>query len=254
MAPILIDHRGLVKLALAAVLLTAFSFAGGVLLGYLKAEVIYTAVSEGRLLPLPTVQDDSLSDLKQQMPATVEAGLDIDVDRPAVSPPEENQDIQISTEIPEQIPQVADQSAESSSQIAITVDSDHVSDTGLDDGDAIVMKPLAESHQPPVLTTRVTNDAFENVRYTIQVGVYGKLLNAQNMKEKLQHPEAYISEELSKRKVRRYNVRLGYFADKKSAIAALEDYRKNKKGDGYLVNFSSRNIMDFTGNNQAQLN
>jgi len=42
----------------------------------------------------------------------------------------------------------------------------------------------------------------------------------------------------------RYNVRFGYFADKKSAIARLKAFRTDQQSDGYLVKFSATNIVN----------
>jgi hypothetical protein len=203
MAPLLIGKPGLFKLGLAAALFTGFSFAGGFVLGYQKAEVNYSAASERKPLSLPALKDDSDRNTEQQIPDTVEAGMYIDVDQPE----------------------------KSSTGMPVAVDSSSI----LDSGDNAVAKPV------------VANEGNETIKYSIQVGVFGNILNAQNMQKKLQQLDAYITEDFHKDDKVRYNVRLGYFIDKKSAIAALHDYRNNKNGDGYLVNFSSRNIPGFTG-------
>ena len=92
----------------------------------------------------------------------------------------------------------------------------------------------------------MSGKANENIKYSIQVGVFGNIFNAQTMQKDLQQLDAYITEDFYKNNKVRYNVRLGYFMDKKSAIAALHDYRNNQNGDGYLVTFSSRNILNST--------
>ena len=83
------------------------------------------------------------------------------------------------------------------------------------------------------------------IKFSIQVGVYGRLINAQNAQAKLQaqHLAAYVSDSANKKNKFRYNVRFGYFVDKKSALTALNEYKNIQKGDGYLVNYSAKNII-----------
>ena len=42
----------------------------------------------------------------------------------------------------------------------------------------------------------------------------------------------------------RYNVRFGYFSDRKSAIKRLKKFKSDQVGDGYLVTFSADNIVN----------
>ena len=76
--------------------------------------------------------------------------------------------------------------------------------------------------------------------------MYGRLANAENMMKRLQAQryEAYVSDYTNKKNEVRYNVRFGYFVDKKSAIAGLNKFKEEQKGDGYLVNFSADNIVN----------
>jgi hypothetical protein len=55
--------------------------------------------------------------------------------------------------------------------------------------------------------------------------------------------DAYVTDYTNKKDEIRYNVRFGYFADKKLAIAALDEFKTRQKGDGYLVRFSAENIV-----------
>jgi cell division septation protein DedD len=93
-------------------------------------------------------------------------------------------------------------------------------------------------------TLQTTPVNVADIRFSIQVGIYGTLKNAQKMKRKLlaQNLDAYVSAYTKNGKVR-FNVRMGYFADRKSANLALKNYKQNQKGDGYLVNFSEKNII-----------
>jgi len=96
---------------------------------------------------------------------------------------------------------------------------------------------LAVVNIEPALSAEVLATA----RYSIQVGMYGRLNNAENMVSLLQEKnfEAYVSTYINKKEELRYNVRLGYFSDKKSALAALASYRQTEKSDSYLVNFKT---------------
>ena len=97
-----------------------------------------------------------------------------------------------------------------------------------------------------VVITALTSDELNNIQYSIQVGMYGRLINAENMMGMLQaqHLDAYVSDYINKKNESRYNVRFGYFVDKKSALTALKLYKNEQKGDGYLVKFSVENITN----------
>ena len=74
------------------------------------------------------------------------------------------------------------------------------------------------------------------------------------MKDKLQaqNLDAYVSSYGRKDSKVRFNVRFGYFEDKKSANRALKNYRNIQKGDGYIVNFSDKNIVSSEEDNIKQ--
>jgi len=76
-----------------------------------------------------------------------------------------------------------------------------------------------------------------NARYSIQVGMYGRRVNASNLVTMLeaQGLDAYISEYLNKKQQLRYNVRFGYFENKRMALKGLKHYTDNMDGNGYLV-------------------
>ena len=84
MAPILIDNRGLIKLGLFSVLTTVIVFAAGFLSGYQQATTFYAAGSEIETLALPVQAVLLEGDVEPQLPGTIVAGADIDVDQPQV--------------------------------------------------------------------------------------------------------------------------------------------------------------------------
>ena len=103
------------------------------------------------------------------------------------------------------------------------------------------------SAEKTALVTPVkTVDELEKIKYSVQVGVYGSLINAENMMRMLQAQQwdAYVSDYTNKKEEVRYNVRIGYYTDKKTAIAALKEYKKIQKGEAYLVNLSVESMTD----------
>ena len=84
MAPILIDNRGLIKLGLISVLTTVIVFAAGFFSGYQQAATYQIAGSEIETLVLPEQAALLEGDIVPQLPGTIVAGADIDVDQPQV--------------------------------------------------------------------------------------------------------------------------------------------------------------------------
>jgi len=82
MAPILIDNRGLIKRVLILVLTTVIIFAVGFFSGYQRATNLYTDNGKVETLALPVPVDFLESDIEPQLPATIAAGAEIDVDLP----------------------------------------------------------------------------------------------------------------------------------------------------------------------------
>ena len=105
-------------------------------------------------------------------------------------------------------------------------------------------KPAATKEPDLIVVASLTSAELNRIKYSIQVGMYRLLINAENMVQMLQaqHLDAYVSDYISKNNENRFNVRFGYFADKKSAKIALKNYKNTQKGDGYLVNFSVESI------------
>jgi hypothetical protein len=88
---------------------------------------------------------------------------------------------------------------------------------------------------------------MDKIKYSIQAGVYGRLANAENVMEQLKAEkfDAYVSEYINKNNKVRYNVRLGYFVDKRSALPTLYHFRREKNSEAYLVKFSADAVVDF---------
>jgi cell division septation protein DedD len=223
MAPLLIDDRGLKKIGFFAVLIMLITFAGGFLLGYQQATVFHTADGESVFLTKDNVIVDS-ENMEQPAAEITDAGENIDVEQPesavqATAPTKDLKKMDI---------EVVEQSIKQDKLAA-----------------PAVILPVDE--KPAAL---ISVDGSRKIKFSIQVGIYGRLINAQNMREELQEQnlDAYVSESDNKESKFRYNVRFGYFEDKKSALTALKAYKNNQKGDGYVVNFSAENIIADTDN------
>jgi len=235
MAPILIDNRDLLKLGFVSVLTIVLAFAGGVMFGYQQATMGYdheiNSMAESSSLP----EQKAISDIDiKQAPDIVNTAEKTDIDQ--IEPAKKSTDakksvavISIKTEEkPNTVVKVnaVKEKAEKEKASAVNVTKDKKTAT----------LPA---------TSAVASDN-NKIKYSIQVAVYGRLNNAENMMKKLQaqNLDAYVSDYLNKKNKLRFNVRFGYFKDKKTALKALSDYINIQKGDGYLVNYSADNIVD----------
>jgi len=270
MAPILIDSRDLIKFGFISVL-TAFSvFSAGFLFGHQQAESFYLTGNKIESLSLPEKVVGIEGDLEPQMPGIIDAGEEVDVDQPELLANEVVQSVAVnktSSEIEDT----------ESHDLAVSVDSKSTADKlsvtnhGISDKrdssqaenidtavneiseentseniiNADTDKDVVQKYQAVVVSS-FTSDELNKIKYSIQVGMYGRLLNAENMMETLQAKQlnAYVSDYKNNKDEVRYNVRFGYFVDKKTAVSALEAYKDNQDGDGYLVRFSVENITN----------
>ena len=221
MAPLLIDSRDLLKLGFIAVLGTTMVFAGGFFMGHQRAAAFYQAGSDIQPLPLPEQVAVTENIADSQLPLMVEAGEDMDVDQPEI---------------------MADSAEPSASARAKSYAM--VKAAVLQKAEQNETKQVSEKN-----ATVFTSDNLDKIKYSVQVGMYGLLVNAENMVSKLksQHYDAYVSDYTNKNNKTRYNVRFGYFTDKKSAIAMLKKFKTEQSGDGYLVKFSTDNIVNVAG-------
>lgn len=224
MAPILIDDRRLKIIGFFAVLIMLITFAGGFLLGYQQATVLNTAGGESAFLAEDNASVDS-ENMEQPAAEITDAGEKIDVEQPASAVQATAQTKELKKMDIEVIEQSIKQEKLTAPAVVLPVDK----------------KPAA----------LISVDGSSKIKFSIQVGVYGRLINAQNMTRELQEQnlDAYVYESNNKGSKFRYNVRVGYFEDKKSALSALKEYKYIQKGDGYVVNFSAKNIITDSDDN-----
>jgi cell division septation protein DedD len=246
MAPILIDHRGLVKIGFIAVSTAVLIFVSGFFSGYQRASVIYQAGSEQASLALPDIVASTAADIEQQKPEVIAAGEKIDVDRPAetdevittaISTADEKNSGSViyGGSILNGITDKGD--IKNSKDNAVSEKEKNTAVNGYNQVNHIIAKEISTFEISSAQILAADSYMLKKINYSIQVGTYGRLANAENMVRKLQaqNLHAYVSEHSSKKNKILYNVRFGYFVDKKKAVSALLDYKSNQTGDGYLV-------------------
>jgi len=263
MAPLLIDSRDLLKLGFTAVLGTTMVFAGGFFMGHQRAAAFYQAGSDIQPLSLPVqvAVTDNIAD--SQLPSIIEAGEDMDVDQPE-NMTHANSTVNDSASGSVELSSSARAKSYAMVRAAVLQQPDHnethpVNEkqasvsvqatvvTGKNDNGGMVKNTL-ESKDASITATFTSAD-LNKIKYSVQVGMYGRLANAENMVTMLksQRYDAYVSDYSNKNNKTRYNVRFGYFTDKKSAIAMLKKFKADQSGDGYLVKFSAKNIVNIAG-------
>jgi len=266
MAPILIDGRGLFKLGFSAVIITALIFFGGFFAGYQKASAFYQYASDAQPLMLPDVTGNTGAERDARVPQVALAGEDIDVDQPEVlssagglEKPLAHDDIHAHAATSDKAMPERKTSADHNK---VYVDKENASKQH-------ASKPHASKQQDDlkhddirhelditasiVSTAEASTDVYgltaeelEKAKYSIQVGMYGSIINAENMMKMLQAQKlnAYLSEYKNKKDEIRYNVRFGLFQNKGLAVEKLDQYNSLGRGDGYLVRFSVNNLVD----------
>lgn len=265
MAPLLIDGRDLFKLVLVLVVAVIAVFASGILVGHQRAATFYQAGIDVHPLPLPERTKVADNVFGSQQPSDIEAGEFIDVDHPESAAKSVTRDTELpvmtyASEMTAAI-QEADKAVPAPAKIIKQQKSGVITEVEMSiplkqqsDNEKRKNSANAEQYTTSVQTKKdnahavlsLRMDDLDEAKYSIQVGMYGRLINAENMMKMLQveQYEAYITDYTNKKNETRYNVRFGYFPDRRSALASLEKFKNDSKGDGYLVRFSADNIVN----------
>jgi len=253
-APLLIDSRGLLKLGFSLTLTAIFIFGGGFFVGVQQASAIQQVGNYTQALTLPVREELTESSIAGLPPETIVAGENIDVDAPEASPT-------VSNNSPIPIPVIAtvkkdeqsvevtslfknkDTQSKPSTKTLLKNSTSHLKHTPKS---SVKNEVSDNSIIPAHFVTVLTSKQLSKIKYSVQVGMYGRLVNAENMVKMLQAQQfdAYITDYKNKKNEVRYNVRFGYFADKKAAIKRLKKFKDDRVGDGYLVKFSADNIVN----------
>jgi len=259
MAPVLLDHRSMKRIILTMALSLVTVFLSGYLVGFQKAELRLTAPPVALNLALPEPEIIGPVQIEPQIPMLALPGESVDVDRADDASTLVMQ--QTVTPVPTVSPepakpvQLAQANADTRPGAAIPKDAAIPKQTeGAQEAENLkqtLTEPAKEPERPaslaiggPVvvesgLDVMQDNASEESAEYTIQVGMYGLQENAERRVEELQVAElsAYLTDYQNKNNETRYNVRFGYYADKRSANAALAMYQKEMNGSGYIVRF-----------------
>ena len=259
MAPLLIDSRDVLKLGFIAILVIILTFSGGFLFGHQRATILYQESSDIQSLALPETLTARQDIVESQAPLIIAVGEEIDVDQPeikkqAATSSNNTPTAQVMDDASEnkEMPELKKRSitaVDKVEQIKPNNDDDLASEMksaeAVDEGDSSAAVDESINPTGAAIVTAFTSDELRKIKYSIQVGVYGRLVNAENMMKMLQAQQfdAYVTDYTNKKDEIRYNVRFGYFAEKKLAIVALDEFKTLQKGDGYLVRFSAENIV-----------
>ena len=216
MAPILIDKRDLLKLGFVSMLVIVTVFLGGVFFGYERATTMHQAGNEVKVLSLPAKVVEAR--VEPQHPETMDAGETIDVDFPKPVAKVTNNKQQLLAENVVEKTEAVNRSvtssitnkqkpiqhktilhkaiASSSSKPSVAIKKDN----------QITAKTVNENvmatsfKKQPVLFSSLTDDQVNEVNFSIQVGMYVRLINAESMMDKLHEKnlDAYVSDYTNK--------------------------------------------------------
>ena len=258
----------MIKYGIISVLTAVFIFSGGVFYGYNSASSFYLSGSDSKplLLPVKAAVADQVREPK--LPETIVAGAEIDVDQPdPVSQNDGGVGNNSGTSLGKSTrPLSIEQARKNTGQDMVAANAD-----GKDDKAVVIgakakeiekssakikqVKLQAGDREPDKSAdqrmklkftdiSRMTADELDSIKYSVQVGMYGRLANAENMVKQLQTKDfdAYVSGFTNKNNETRYNVRFGYFQDRLAAKSALKQYRQSQQADGYLVKFTADSV------------
>mgnify|MGYP001822901657 FL=1 len=262
MSPLLLDSRDLFRIGLFTITIASVIFAGGFVFGFQKAETVLVTGSSTRVLELPEKLETTLSEIEPRIPEVRAVGEHIDVDRPdSVAQQTPGETVETTEIVMQSAATVAVKPGSPGKHaIAEIAVADKSSGTDMPEqqslaagnsttGDSASEQAVIDTgSQAPPLPVLPSDSELSRAKYSIQVGMYGSLQNAQNMVELLRAKgmQAYVSEYLNSKNELRYNVRFGFFANKGNALAMLEQFKSRQQGDGYLVRFSAESLARLT--------
>ena len=247
MSPLLLDSRDLFRIGLITITIASVIFAGGFVFGFQKAESVLITGSSTRVLELPEKLETTLSEIEPRIPEVRAVGEHIDVDRPDSVAQQTSAETVETTEIVMQsaVPVAVKSGSPDEQSIAGIAVADKPQNQSLTAGNSAAGQSFVDTgSQATLLPVLPSASELSMAKYSVQVGMYGSLQNAQSMVERLREQglQAYVSEYFNSKNQRRYNVRFGFFADKTNALAMLEQYKSRQQGDGYLVRFSAESL------------
>jgi len=270
MSPVLLDQRRLLLIIAGFICTLVLAFCAGYLVGGCNAETSLPQSLVRHELNLPPESPEVINS-EAQPPAETTPGADIDVDvadhkpehkelaQPAARPggkTSAGSDAPAVARVTEQQP-VPAEPAETAPQIEPAGPAEPAPQTEpAGPAEPAPQTEPAEPTQPAEqagpaqpadsgeLQTEnqaqaIVDDASQGeARFSIQVGIYGSLNNAENQVASLaaQNLSAYYQAYQNQKDETRYRVRFGYFASRDSADRALQLWQQSHPGStGYLV-------------------
>ncbi len=231
MTPVLIDTRSWLKFGFIAVFFAAVTFSAGFILGYKNATTYFQTVS-GTVSS--TLAEGSAAASDSTGPVTTEIITETE-NRDVVQDSDDNTTQANNTE------SIVIESYEATSNETMTESEAELSEM------PIASTTVIDIPQTSQNGISFKSENIDKIKFSIQTGFYGSLSNAEKavMQLKADNYDAYVSEYVNKKNEIRYNVRLGYFVDKQSALPTLYAFRRDKKSDAYLVKFSADAMIVF---------
>lgn len=264
-SPLLIKHSNIKWLAMATLSSVFMVFISGYLLGYHKSETNLMTGSTRMALNVPEVPKQLEVELEallsqQNEPVSSDAQASMEIEQP------ENADdrvvrIEMAETAIENSPAQKDTPVNTGSVVTqINVPAENVNEKIVESLPVFVKRSV----EPPTIVqnrTSVTvpmggpaptdpgqddslavlrdNATEETALYTLQVGIYRSLENAERRVEALREVDlnSYMNDYIGKSNRVLYNVRIGHYAGYRSASEALAMYQQEMDGTGYVVRF-----------------
>lgn len=223
MSPILLERTDFIKIGVTITLLLPGLFISGFIYGYSKAEDHSVSVRDSIAMQLPQIQPGIEAVREPTPPEVLTAGYDRDVDAADVAEQTPQQQV-VSVELTQA------GKSEDVADAAVIAEQLHDAPVQLGMGG-----PHVPEKQDPIEFMLDSADE-ESARFSVQIGLFGSQDNAERKVDELmaQRLNAYTTE-FSRKQRTMHNVRFGYFATRKDAIAALDTYREQFGSDGYIV-------------------
>jgi len=224
MAPLLIDTNGILKIGITTAIVAVIIFVGGFNFGYYQADSHHIALSNNHSLLLYKKAISNDGEVEQKRSEKM-VKSDVVVVEQAELVKES-----VQKKIVQNTPEITEPVKHEKIQVPVSKQQQSSKETPSD----------TSSKNQKEEAKLIGDDVKAKAKYSIQVGFYGRLDNAEKKVNKLQQEnlKAYVSDYINKNNKIRFNVRFGYFVDKNSANKALKAFNKNHKSDGYLVNYA----------------
>lgn len=230
MSPILLERADFIKIGLLTTMVLPALFVSGFIFGYTKAENHGIETRDTIAMALPEASLETDAEREPAVPETLSAGHDRDVD---VADHVDDEPGMQHQHVANKDTDLQDSSAAQNAAIekpVLETAKNQPTETALGVGG-----PHEPASTDPLELMLDTADE-DSARFTVQVGLFGSQDNAERKVDSLvaMRLNAYTTE-FKRRDSSMHNVRFGFFASRSDANAALESYRQEFSGDGYII-------------------